>query len=106
MAVLPELVELQKKLGDSLVILGINFDEDVDTAKQAIDKHGLSWRHVHAKTSAAGHSELWERVAGIAALPRVLVVDRRGVLRADVYPHDLEAVVRPLLAEKTGDPDK
>ncbi len=99
MAKMPELVKLQEKLDDSLVVLGINFDEDIDTARQAIEKHGLSWRHVHAGTAAAGHPELWERVAGITALPRVLVVDRRGVLRADVYPHDLEAVVRPLPLE-------
>jgi hypothetical protein len=42
--------------------------------------------------------ELWELASEIFALPRVLVLDRRGVLRHDT-PRDLEAAITALLRE-------
>ncbi len=102
MAKMPELVELRAKLGDRLVVLGINFDDDVEVARAAIAEHGLNWPQVHAPTAAAG-GEFWERVTGIRGLPRVFIVDGAGVLRADVYPHDLAAAVEPFLPSGAAD---
>lgn len=98
MAKMPELVELHENAKDEgLVVIGINFDEDADKAREAIADKGLAWPQVHAKTAAKGRDDLWGRMAGISTLPRVLFVDREGILRADVYPHDLKGEAEKLL---------
>jgi hypothetical protein len=43
---------------------------------------------------------LWWEVSSIATLPRLLVVDRRGILVADSSdPHELAAIVGDLIGE-------
>lgn len=85
---MPELVQLGKEFGDlGLVILGINFDEDPAALAAAVRKHGLTWPQVHAPTAARGQERFWREISDITGLPRVLLLDRRGVLRYDGYPH-------------------
>lgn len=102
MAKMPELVQLDKELADQgLVIVGINFDKDFELAEKAIEKHSLSWPQVFAPHAAKGDKGLWRDVSGIEGLPRVFLVDRRGVLREDFHPSGgLRERVQKLLAEK------
>lgn len=93
---MPELVELRKKIDASqLVIVGINFDDDPEKARAAIQQHGWSWPQVHAKTSAQGQEEFWEQITGITSLPRAFLVDPEGILRLDFRPHDIEKKIQP-----------
>ena len=43
----------------------------------------------------------WRDCAGIEGLPRILVLDRAGIVRHDVRPHELSKLVRALVAEGT-----
>ena len=100
MAKMPELVKLHKKLEEQgLVVIGVNFDENIDKAKKLITDKELAWPQVHALSAAKGRDDLWERIAGISGLPRVLLIDRAGVLHGDIYPSDLEQHVTSLLSK-------
>src|SRR5262249_43359581 len=57
----------------------------------------VPWATVRVPRELADR-ELWELASEIFALPRVLVLDRRGVLRSDT-PRDLEATIKALLRE-------
>jgi hypothetical protein len=57
----------------------------------------VPWANVRVPRDLADR-ELWELTSEIFALPRVLVLDRRGILRSDT-PRDLEAVITALLRE-------
>ena len=98
---MPELVQLEKRLRDrGFVVLGINFDNEVEKARKAVEKHGLRFPQVHALSAANDDRKLWRDAASISGLPRILIVDRKGILRKDVYPHNLAAHVEKLLDEK------
>jgi hypothetical protein len=98
---MPELVKLGQELADrGLVIVGINFDDAQAKAQEAITKHGLTWAQVSAKEAAKGDKNLWRDAASIEGLPRLLILDRQGVLRHDVYPNNLRSLVLELLDEK------
>ena len=102
---MPELVQLHQKLeAEGVVVVGINFDDEVETVHAAIDEHGLSWVQVHAATAARGRDDLWEAISGISGLPRLLLVDREGVLRDDFYPNDLLDHVQAHLEEESDPP--
>lgn len=95
---MPELVKLGRELKDGgLTIVGINFDHDLDKARAAIAKHALPWPQVFAGEAAKGDADLWRDVSGIDGLPRILLIDREGVLRADTRPHELRQRVLELL---------
>lgn len=98
MAKMPKLKEAYEKFRDrGFVVIGVNFDGEQAKAEAAIEEHGLTWPQVHSASSAAGHDGLWEQVTGIVSLPRLLLIDRNGVLVDDFYPHDLEAKIEPHL---------
>lgn len=97
---MPELVQLGKEFGEQdLAIVGINFDDSLDKAKAAVEKHGQTWPQVFALDAAKGDAELWEQVADIAGLPRILVLDRNGVLRHDTRARGLRELVKALVEE-------
>ena len=103
MGKMPELVELQRKYADQgFEVVGINFDDDEAVANKAIDDTGQAWAQVHARTAAKGKSDYWSDVSGIEGLPRVMILDRKGILRTDAAPHDLEKMILALL-EKGGE---
>lgn len=96
MAKMPQLKEVYAKLHSrGLEVIGINFDDDLAKAEAAIEELGIPWVEVHASSSAAGHDELWEQMAGITTLPRLFLIDRDGVLVDDFYPFDLAEQLAP-----------
>jgi hypothetical protein len=42
---------------------------------------------------------LWNTAAGISALPRLWLIDEKGIMRADIYPDKLEEEIYELIDE-------
>jgi RNA polymerase sigma factor (sigma-70 family) len=99
MATLKPLYEQYHKEG--LEIVGICFDHKVTTAQKAIDKHGLAWPQVLAPADETVRG-LWERAAGIESLPRLLLIDREGILRAECGCADLSEQIAKLMKKPAG----
>jgi thiol-disulfide isomerase/thioredoxin len=90
MAKMPELKKAHETFRDEgLVIIGVNFDDDRSKARAAIEQGDFHWHHVHAGDAARGIDDLWERATGISTIPRLILIDREGVVIDDFYPHDL-----------------
>ena len=51
------------------------------------------------------HSNLWMQAMGLRTLPRLLLTDRDGILRADCGPKELEERVSALMKD-TSEKDK
>lgn len=99
MAKMPKLKEAYGRLKkDGFEIIGLNHDFNVETAKRVIDEQKLPWPNVLARIDK-NQRELWLSATGTTSLPRLLLMDRGGVLRADVSPHDVVAEIEKLLAE-------
>jgi hypothetical protein len=97
MAKLPRLKECyERQRKDGLQIVGVSFDQDLDTARKACKENGITWPQVFVP----GQEEklkLWEQASQVDSLPRLLLIDREGVLRADCSPGQLEGEVSKLL---------
>ncbi|MBI4551493.1 MAG: TlpA family protein disulfide reductase [Candidatus Latescibacteria bacterium] len=79
-------------------VIGINFDQDWNRAVQALQELNIPWAQV-AVPNDRGVRELWYEVSSIRTLPRILVLDREGILRMDTLnPREAEAVIHQLLA--------
>jgi RNA polymerase sigma factor (sigma-70 family) len=76
---------------------GWHIVDDEGTKDKAATVGPFPWANVRVPRELA-ERELWELSSEIFALPRVLILDRRGVLRADT-PNDLETVITPLLRQ-------
>lgn len=99
MAKMGDLKELyQRHKQNGLVIIGINYDNSVETAKKYIIRENLSWPNVLAPIKKE-FRDLWDLSCGVTTLPRLLIIDRKGVLRADIQPHDLEKVIETIMKE-------
>lgn len=93
---MPKLREVHERYRDKgLEIIGISFDRTKEDALGAIEEHGLDWTQVWAHDVAPDNRELWETISDISSLPRFLVIGRDGVLKSDVYPHDIEKIIAP-----------
>jgi hypothetical protein len=108
-----QLRELYRRHKDGLEVVGIDLNNPGDKATGT--RWGLSspgkgwhilddpragpalWANVRVSRDLADR-ELWTLASEILALPRVLVLDRCGVLRYDT-PHDLEEAITALLRE-------
>jgi|SRR5713226_639879 hypothetical protein len=100
---LPQLEALYKKWHkDGLEIIGINLDGKLETGQKVCQSLGLTYPQVWI-SSETKTRELWEKAGGITSVPRLLLIDQEGILRAD--GHDkLEEEIAKLLArspEKT-----
>jgi thiol-disulfide isomerase/thioredoxin len=62
-----------------LQILGISFDQDLASAKAAFRSQGIPWPLVFVPADKETR-QLWDEAARISTLPRVLIIDRNGVL--------------------------
>ena len=97
---MPEVKKAYEKWHDKgLEVIGLSLDEDPKAAAAAAKKHEISWPQV---VVPAGEEvrELWTQAARIEGIPRLLVVDQKGVLRADLnWARDLEKTVAGLLTE-------
>lgn len=82
--------------GRGLEVVGVNFDGDEAKAKRACESLGLPWPQV-ALPGDEEARELWEVASGISTLPRLLILDRGGILRFDGTPEELEARLAELI---------
>jgi len=71
-AEVPELIALQKKLGDKLQIIGVSEDDSADDVHEYIKKMGINYPVVMST------SQIVEAYGGVAALPTTFVVDTEG----------------------------
>jgi thiol-disulfide isomerase/thioredoxin len=100
MAKMPLLKDLYGKYGNGeLEIVGVCFDQQAGKAKKAIRTEGLAWSQVLVPADEKIR-DLWDKATGMEALPRLLLLDRSGVLRADCGPGDLKDQISKLLQEK------
>jgi RNA polymerase sigma factor (sigma-70 family) len=102
MALLPEIKELYEKCHkDGLEVVGFNFDEEAEKVKRTCKVLGLAWPQVLVPKDEEAR-QLWQEAAGIGGLPRVLVIDREGILRADNPAKPEESVARLLKGASGG----
>jgi peroxiredoxin len=102
MAKMPKLKETFRKLNrDGFEIIGLNHDQSLEVAKRTIAKQELPWPNVLAPVEQS-YYELWRQTTGIfeTDIPRLLLLDRDGVLRADVSPDGLQAAIDELMDKK------
>src|SRR6185295_3486043 len=74
---------------NALQVIGINLDKDLTTLRQTSQRLGLTWPQVLIPPEAAKR-HLWEEASEVGTLPRLFVIDRQGILRADCNPADLD----------------
>jgi thiol-disulfide isomerase/thioredoxin len=100
MAKMPKLEELyEEHHKEGLEIVGVCFDQDAQKARKAIKRLGLGWTQVLVPAEEKAR-EFWAEAAGIESLPRLLLIDRDGVLRADCGPDALPDQIARLIAQK------
>ena len=93
MAKMPKLKELyEKRHGDGFEVIGVNFDNDQERARQILKTLALPWAEVFVPVDEPTR-EIWESAAGIENIPRLLVIDRDGILRYDGGPGEMEEQV-------------
>lgn len=95
---MPELREAYSKWhGKEFEIIGINFDQDLDNARDAIQNGDLVWPQVYVP-SDKGIRDLWFKASSIRTLPRLLLIDREGNLRLDTNnPGELKPFLAALM---------
>ena len=81
---------------DGLEIVGINLDPKPEQGQKACEALGLTYPEVWIPGDART-GELWAKASGIASVPRVLLIDRDGVLRADCGSDQVEKEIKRLL---------
>jgi beta-lactamase regulating signal transducer with metallopeptidase domain/peroxiredoxin len=95
MTKMPRLKQTYQKLNRrGFEIVGLNHDQTLEEAKRTIAKQELPWPNVLAPT---GQLELWFAATGTGPLPRLLLLDRNGILRADISPDSLDAEIEKLV---------
>lgn len=100
MAKMPELKKIyDESKSKGFEIIGINNDEDLEKAKKAIAANALNWKQAAAPMDAEDR-KLWEKTSGLTSLPRLFVIDRKGILRADCRPGQLKEEIHKVLADK------
>ena len=104
MAKMPALKKVYQKWHDEgLEVIGVSYDRDLETAKKTFAEKDLRWTLVYVPQDETT-SRLWDVATGIRAIPRLLVIDRDGILRANFYPFDLENQLRQFMEPKGGSP--
>lgn len=94
---MPKLRSLYNEFApDHLKVIGINFDSDQEPASKAISECRLSWPQVFISSDRETR-DAWEKVSTVFSLPRIFVIDKEGILRADAHPEELDRVVRDLI---------
>jgi hypothetical protein len=100
MALLPEIKQLYEKWHrDGLEVLGINFDLDAEKAKKTCKELELPWPQVLVPNEETAR-QLWQEASDIGCLPRVLLIDRDGILRVDGAAQLDEAIAKLLKRPK------
>jgi hypothetical protein len=101
MVKMPKLKKLYSDVSrDQFVIIGVNFDQDSKRTEKAIAENKLTWPMVRVPADDKVRT-LWYEAATIKTLPRLLIVDRDGYLRADCTLQFIEDEVKKLLDAKS-----
>jgi thiol-disulfide isomerase/thioredoxin len=80
----PELKELYDKWhGKGLEVICLSFDDDVEAAKAALEALEIPWPMVFVPKDEKVR-QLWIEALRVPPIPRVLLIDQRGTLRADL----------------------
>jgi RNA polymerase sigma factor (sigma-70 family) len=82
-------------------VIGVNLDEDARKARKTCESRGLSWPQVFVPADEKTR-ELWYESAGLAGVPRLLLIDRQGILQADCRPDQLEEEVTRQMERPAG----
>jgi len=95
---MPKMVKLYEKYHDKgLEVVGVNLDDDESKLRDTIKTHSIAWTQLFPFGSHSEIATQW----GIMPIPKVVVVDRKGVIRnVDVLGDELAAVVDRLIAEQ------
>jgi peroxiredoxin len=86
---------------DGLELIGVSFDPNVARLKKSVEKYKLPWPQVLVSPDDATR-KLWQEVTGIDAVPRIFLIDRRGILHDEVP--NLKDEIDRLLKEGPGTP--
>src|SRR5262249_31208249 len=93
---MPKLKALYEKYHkDGLEIIGISLDLDAETVRKACASNRLTWPQVLVPVEEEPR-DVWYKASEMRGIPRLLVIDRNGVLRADCWPDQLEAKLSAL----------
>jgi hypothetical protein len=96
---MPKLKELYDRYqGDAFEVIGVNLDDSDAAREKAIKELGLSWKQV-VPPGEKDDRDLWTLAMGLRTIPRLLLIDRKGILRADCTPSELEAELKALILE-------
>jgi thiol-disulfide isomerase/thioredoxin len=97
---MPQIKKVYEKWHDKgLEVIGLSLDKDPKAAAAAAIKHALSWPLVVVPAGEVAR-DLWIQATRIESIPRLLVVDQKGVLCADLSSaRDLEKIIAGLLEE-------
>jgi thiol-disulfide isomerase/thioredoxin len=88
---------VQRYRGKNFAFLGVNLDEDRDTAAKVMQARGVSWRNYQG-----GIDESVATRWSIKGLPTIYVIDAKGIIRyARNDGAELEQTIEALLAEST-----
>ena len=87
----------QKWHKDGLEVIGINLDPKVETGQEVCRSLGLTYPQVWIPGDKKTR-ELWQAASGIRGVPRVLLIDRDGILLAD-NPQQLEEQVNRIMKD-------
>jgi thiol-disulfide isomerase/thioredoxin len=85
-----------------LKVIGVNIEGDLPKARANARSLGLSFPSVEAQAGAGGQAN-WATVQiadfGIDSIPRGILIDKKGIIRAEDTIVDDEPLVKKLLAE-------
>ena len=99
MAKMPRLKQIYHNLKDrGFEVIGINHDNSLEDAKRVLFKEQLPWPEVLAPMGEDSRKS-WNLSAGITSLPRLWLIDRKGILRADLTVPELEGAIQKLVDE-------
>jgi peroxiredoxin len=89
---------VREKAREGAEVIGLSLEEDPKSAAAAAKKHELPLPLVVVPVGVEAR-ELWNEASGIQYIPKRLLIDRPGVLRADLScAEELEKTVAGLLA--------
>jgi thiol-disulfide isomerase/thioredoxin len=99
MRMIPHERDIAKRLeGKPFVIVGVNADDDLKAATDAVVKHGITWRSFRDKSNknARSISEEW-----MVGFPTFYLIDQEGIIRkrwiGDQPPEEMNSSIDQLL---------
>ncbi len=90
-----ELAMMARYTDQPFVLLGVNLDRKEDLMRAAVSELGIVWRNWRG-----GRDERIKARYGVQAIPLVLVLDAKGIIRAkDIRDEELERTLEGLVQE-------